>query len=295
MKAPEINHNYYHVNNIRMHVIEAGPSTGTALLFLHGFPDFWYGWKDQIAYFATQGYHVIVPDQRGYNLSEKPEDVKAYRCKHLIEDICSLVRIMELKEVHLIGHDWGGIISWMLGIYHPGLFKKIIILNAPHPGALRIKRPLSQLFKSWYIYFFQVPRIPEWLFSRNNFSLLSSSMVQMALPGTFSKQDLDRYRQAWKGNLRYMINWYRAMRRSKEFKENMKMPKLINTPLLLLWGEKDRTLDFSLAKASMQFCIDGRMRSFPDATHWLQHEKSAEVNRAILDFLKQAPQHDAGA
>lgn len=291
MKAPEINHNYYQVNNIRMHVIEAGPRTGKALIFLHGFPDFWYGWKNQIAFFAAQGYHVIVPDQRGYNLSDKPEGIKAYRCKHLMADICSMVETMALKDVHLVGHDWGGILSWMLGIYQPALFKKIIILNAPHPGALRIKRPVRQLFKSWYIYFFQVPRLPEWLCSRNDFKFLLSSMVSTALPGTFSEQDLKRYKQAWKGNIRYMINWYRAMRRSKEFSENMKTPKLINNPLLLIWGEKDKFLDFSLAKASMQFCIRGQLISFPDATHWLLHEKSAEVNRAILEFIEQESLH----
>ena len=291
MKAPEINHNYYQVNNIRMHVIEAGPRTGKAVIFLHGFPDFWYGWKDQIAFFAGQGYHVIVPDQRGYNLSDKPEGIKAYRCKHLMADICSLVETMALKDVHLVGHDWGGILSWMLGIYQPALFKKIIILNAPHPGALRIKRPVRQLFKSWYIYFFQVPRLPEWLCSRNDFRFLRSSMVSTALPGTFSEQDLKRYKQAWKGSIRYMINWYRAMRRSKEFSENMKTPKVINNPLLLIWGEKDKFLDFSLAKASMQFCIRGQLISFPDATHWLLHEKSAEVNRAILEFIEQEPLH----
>lgn len=285
MKATDITSNFYDVNDIRMHVIEAGPATGKPLIFLHGFPDFWYGWKDQITYFSTLGYHVIVPDQRGYNHSAKPEGVKAYHCKHLMEDICDLVRAMDLKDVQLVGHDWGGILCWMLGIYHPGLFKKIVILNAPHPGALRIKRPLSQLFKSWYIYFFQLPRIPEWLCSRNDFKFLRSSMTGTALPETFSAKDLTRYKQAWKGSLRYMINWYRAMRQSPEFAANMKFPKLIHNPVLLIWGQKDRFLDFMLAKSSMQFCLNGQLISFPDATHWLQHEKSAEVNRAIEEFI----------
>ncbi len=289
MKATDITENFYDVNGIRMHVIEAGPSDGKPIIFLHGFPDFWYDWKDQIGYFAAHGYHVIVPDQRGYNLTESPQGIKAYRCKHLMEDICSLVQTMDLKDVHLVGHDWGGIVSWMLGIYHPKLFKSIVILNAPHPGALRVKRPMLQVFKSWYIYFFQIPRLPEWLCSRNDFKFLRNSMAGTAVPGTFSVQGLERYKQAWKGRIRYMINWYRAMRQSKEFRENMKTPKLINNPLLLIWGEKDRFLDFQLAKASMAFCIDGRLISFPDATHWLQHEKSAEVNRAIMDFIEELP------
>lgn len=287
MKTADIKSQYYTLPAIKMHVIEAGPAAGKPILFLHGFPDFWYGWKDQIAYFADRGYRVIIPDQRGYHLSDKPKGVKAYQCKHLMADICNLVQALDLEDVHLVGHDWGGIISWLLGIYHPQHFKTITILNAPHPGVLRRRISTKQILRSWYVYLFQLPWIPEWLFGRNNFKLLRNSMLKMALPGTFSATDMQRYTQAWKGSLRTMINWYRAIRRSKELGDNLKEPKAVLKPLLLLWGKQDLSLDFSLAKASIGFAINGSMQSFPDATHWLQHEKSAEVNRAILNFIRQ--------
>lgn len=290
MKTADIKRKHYKIGSINMHVIEAGPSEGTPLLFLHGFPDFWYGWKNQVAYFADRGYRVIIPDQRGYNLTGKPTGVKAYRCSNLMEDICSLVQVLELKKVHLVGHDWGGMVSWLLGIYHPGYFKSITILNAPHPGLLRKLISLKQIFKSWYIYFFQLPWIPEWLFARDNFKLLRKSMLKMALPGTFSVIDMERYTRAWKGSLKTMINWYRAIRFSKEFKDNIKAPGMVYVPLLMLWGKRDMALDFSLATASMDFAINGKMLTFPDATHWLQHEKSAEVNHALLDFITTVDQ-----
>lgn len=287
MKTADIKSQHYGLGNINLHVIEAGPAAGKPIIFLHGFPDFWYGWKDQIAYFADRGYRVIVPDQRGYNLSGKPQGIKAYRCKHLMEDICSLIEVLGLKKAHLVGHDWGGIVSWLLGIYHPQHFKTITILNAPHPGVLRKRVSPKQLLRSWYIYLFQLPWIPEWLFGRNNFKLLRKSMLKMALPGTFSTSDMERYTQAWKGSLRTMINWYRAIRRSKEFRDNLEAPQKVSLPLLMLWGKQDLSLDFSLAKASMDFAGNGEMQAFADAAHWLQHEKSAEVNRAILDFIKK--------
>lgn len=278
---------FYQVNGIKIHVTEAGPQDGRPIVFLHGFPDFWYGWKNQIGYFAALGFRVIVPDQRGYNLSDKPRGLKAYRTKHLMEDICDLVITMDLENVYLVGHDWGGIVAWMLGIYHPQQFRKIIILNAPHPGSLRKGISLSQVFQSWYIYFFQIPGIPEWLCRRNNFRFLSRSMVKSSLPGTFHAEDLERYRQAWKGSLTSMINWYRAMRLSSEFRQNVKQPRMIELPVLLIWGKMDVTLNFRLAKASISFCRNGQLISFPDATHWLQHEKSAEINRAILEFVNK--------
>lgn len=292
MKTADIKSQQYKINNIDIHLIEAGPAAGRPIIFLHGFPDFWYGWKDQITYFADRGYRVIVPDQRGYHRSGKPKGLKAYRCKHLMEDIVSLIEVLELKEVHLVGHDWGGIVSWLLGIYHPKQFKTITILNAPHPGVLRRRISPKQILRSWYIYLFQLPWIPEWLFGRNNFKLLRKSMLKMALPGTFSTTDMERYTQAWKGSLTTMINWYRAIRVSREFRDNIKAPKPVFLPLLLLWGKQDLSLDFSLAKASMDFAPNGELHTFPDATHWLQHEKSAEVNRAILEFTQEQDRKD---
>ncbi len=228
-----------------------------------------------------------MPDQRGYNFSDKPRGLKAYRIKHFMEDICALISTMGLNEVYLVGHDWGGIVSWMLGIYHPQQFEKIIILNAPHPGALRKGATSSQLFKSWYIYFFQIPGLPEWLCKRDDYKFLSRSIVETALPGTFDTEDLEHYKQAWKGSLTTMINWYRAMRLSNEFRENFKHAQPVALPLLLIWGKMDATLNFELAKNSISFCRNAQLVSFPDATHWLQHEKSAEVNAAVLEFINK--------
>jgi len=279
--------NIYEINGIHLHVVEAGDKNGVPILFLHGFPEHWYGWKNQIDHFAALGYRVIVPDQRGYNLSAKPADVQAYKVENLIQDIVSLIDHLMLKDTFLIGHDWGGIVSWQLAMYHPRLFRKIVIVNVPHPGALRKKLLPSQLFKSWYIFFFQLPLLPELLNGSNNFAFMAKSMLKSSLPGTFSPYDMSVYRQAWKQGISSMINWYRAMRKSLLFRKKPSEFPMINKPLLLIWGKKDAFLSYELAPLSLEFCTNGQLITYEDATHWVHHERSERFNNDISSFIEK--------
>jgi pimeloyl-ACP methyl ester carboxylesterase len=281
--------NYYAVNGIRLHTVECGK--GPVLLFLHGFPEFWYGWKNQLTYFADQGFRAIAPDQRGYNLSDKPEGISAYNIEVLVEDIVQLIKTLGEPNVYLVGHDWGGGVAWTLAYLHPELVSKLIILNMPYPGILRstMKQHWEQIAKSWYVGFFQLPWLPEKITSLDHFKMLASSLQNTALPGTFSEADLDQYRQAWQqpGSIQAMINWYRATREGNPIKEDG--PGVL-IPVLLIWGEKDQFLIPELAEASISKCAKGMLIKMPEATHWLHHEKSKEVNEKILFFITK-PKH----
>lgn len=281
---------YYLVNSLRLHVVEAGDQAGEIIIFLHGFPEYWYGWRKQITHFAEKGFRVVVPDQRGYNLSDKPADIRAYRLEHLTNDIAGLISQLGSSKVYLAGHDWGGAVAWSLAIRYPELLKKLIILNLPHPQVMK-QSPLrlpKQLLKSWYIGFFQIRALPEKSLSLFNYRLLENSMRSAALPGTFSEEDMRKYKKAWQqpGALKAMINWYRAIRFSNSGLDN---DHKIQMPALLIWGKQDRALSHELAPPSIEKCRDGRLEMIEDATHWLQHEKAREVNHLIEEFIRHSP------
>src|ERR1700712_2582822 len=124
-------------NGIHLHVVEAGPARGPLLILLHGFPEFWYGWHRQIEPLAAAGYHVVVPDQRGYNLSDKPEGIAAYNIDTLARDIVGLIDEAGAAKAYVAGHDWGGAVAWWLGIKHPERIEKLVLLNIPHPQVMR--------------------------------------------------------------------------------------------------------------------------------------------------------------
>ena len=278
---------FYSVNNVTLHVKEAGNTSSPAILFLHGFPSFWYSWQAQINFFAAKDYHVIVPDQRGYNESTKPVDINDYRLTILVEDIVQLLFIMNVKQTCLAAHDWGGIVAWALLKKHPDLIVKAVIINAPYLPAYA-KFSFSQLIRSWYVFFFQLRRLPEWLLKRNNFSVLADMMITSSLPNTFSQEDIFLYKQAWqKGNsLTAMINWYRAIAKyRKDTKAIFGVRKPIEVPVLVLWGMKDNFLKKESGICPSKHCTYFAIKEYEDATHWLPMEKSEEVNEEILHFI----------
>src|SRR3712207_984228 len=126
-------------NGHRFHVAQAGPEEGPLVLLLHGFPEFWYGWRRQIAWLAARGFRVWAPDQRGYNLSDRPRGVEAYRLDHLTDDVLGLVEASGRTRAHLVGHDWGGVVGWRFAERFPGSLDRLAILNAPHPAAMRAR------------------------------------------------------------------------------------------------------------------------------------------------------------
>ena len=236
-------------NQLQLHVMQAGPKDGRLVIMLHGFPEFWYGWRQQINPLAEAGFHVLAPDQRGYNLSDKPPGIDAYHISSLAADVVGLIDAAGREKANLVGHDWGAAVAWQVASSYPERLEKLAILNVPHPQVMvrTLLRSPHQILKSWYIFFFQIPRFPEWIMSRWNFAPMRRMMHASANPDTFSESDLEHYGEAWSqpDALTAMINWYRATFRSNLRvlrRSGRKRAARIPVPTLMLWGEKDIAL-----------------------------------------------------
>jgi epoxide hydrolase 4 len=268
-----------------LHAVAAGPLDGPVVLLLHGFPEFWYGWRKQINPLADAGFRVIVPDQRGYNTSDKPRGVGRYRVRELVADVIAIVEQLERRAVYLVGHDWGAIVAWALAAWHPEKVTRLAILNVPHPGVMLrfLLRYPSQLGRSWYMFFFQVPRVPELLFSTRNFQAGVRSLERTSRPGTFTADDLRQYRAAWgrPGATTAMINWYRALFR---YPSSFRVGR-IQVPTRILWGRKDAFLHPALATVSQRQCECSELVWFDDATHWVHLEQPELVNTNLIKFF----------
>lgn len=283
-------HQFLDTNGVRLHVVTAGPSDGPLVVLLHGFPEFWYGWLPQIEHLAARGYRVLAPDQRGYNTSDKPAEVAAYRLDILGEDIRGLIRAMGRTKAFLVGHDWGGAVSWWLAGTSPELIERAVVLNMPHPAVLRRKmlRDFGQLKRSWYIGLFQLPLLPERLLTQDRGARMAEMMRRTSAPGAFSDADLERYRDAWQqpGAARGMLSWYRTLSRAPL----PEPPSLqLEVPLLMLWGEQDVALGPELVDLSLPYCRRGRAVRVPQATHWIHHEVPERVNAEISAFFEEEP------
>jgi epoxide hydrolase 4 len=272
-------------NRYTFHCIDAGPKDGPLVILLHGFPEFWWGWRYQIAPLAQAGFRVLVPDQRGYNLSDKPQGSRAYDLDTLSRDVVGLCDALGYGQCSLVGHDWGGLVAWWMVTRHPARIARVIVINAPHPAIASsyLRHHPSQMMKSAYIGFFQLPYLPERLLSANGYVMLRRSLLRTSRAGTFSEEDLAEYEKAWAqpGALTGMINWYRAIRR-KPYIKNLN----ITVPTLVIWGIKDFYLENGLAGASLALCDDGRAIWIENGTHFVHLEEPEVVNMRILDFLK---------
>jgi pimeloyl-ACP methyl ester carboxylesterase len=273
--------------NVRLHAVAAGPKDGPAVVLLHGFPEFWYGWRKQIDPLAAAGFRVIVPDQRGYNLSSKPSGVASYALTELVSDVIAIADQLGQKQIFLAGHDWGAAVAWSTAILHPQRIAKLVVLNVPHPSVMRkfLSTRVRQLLRSWYMFFFQLPWLPETLFSANDFQIGVRALLRSSRAGTFPADDLAQYRAAWSqpGAVTAMINWYRAL-----FRLRAKFPdRTVHIPTRILWGERDAFLMPEMAKESLRYCTDAELYTFADATHWLQHEEPARVSELLIDFFRR--------
>lgn len=282
----ELEHSHIETNGIKLHVVQAGPKSGVPVVLLHGFPEFWYGWRNQIPALVEAGCRVIVPDQRGYNLSDKPKGVKNYRVEELVKDIIGLIDALEYEKVNLVGHDWGAVVAWTLAILHPERLHKLGIMNVPHPAVMRrfLTRDLEQMRRSWYVFFFQLPWFPERFMSADDWRGAVSALRGSGKVHTFTKADVAKYKEAWSqpGAMTSMLNWYRAVIRH--------MPKLPSDPrvkvrTLMMWGVKDFALSHRMARPSMDYVDEGNLIFFPEATHWVQHDEAEEVNHYLIDFI----------
>ena len=273
-------------NGQRFHALAAGPVDGPLVVLLHGFPETSHGWAKQIAPLAEAGLRVVAPDQRGVGRSSKPTGVAAYRIDVLAADIVALVEALGRERARIVGHDWGGAVAWFLAAHHADVVERCVVMDAPHPAVFSqyLRRHPSQWFKSWYMAFFQLPRLPEAMLRAADFKRLANALVATSRPGAFTPDDLAAYRAAWSqpGALTGMLNWYRALRLGKQAPQRAR----VAVPVRLMWGDRDTALEPGLADASIARCDAGEVFHFPDATHWLAREEPERVTALLLGFLR---------
>lgn len=273
------------VNGVRLHVAVAGPLGGPLVVLLHGFPEFWYGWRHQIAPLARAGYRVVAPDMRGYDRSDKPRGVANYRLDLLASDVAELVKAFGRERAFVVGHDWGGVVAWQVAASFPDVVEKLVILNAPHPKAYRreLARNPRQRRKAWYVAFFQVPLLPEWAMRRMLPRVAEFFRGTSARPEGFTDDDARRYREALSqpGALTAMINYYRALVR---FRALSGFPR-VDVPTLLIWGERDVALEPGNAEELEKWVPNLRVARLPSASHWVMSDEPIRVTNLLLDFL----------
>jgi epoxide hydrolase 4 len=282
-----MNHGEAVVRSLKLHFVEAGK--GPLVLLLHGFPEHWYAWRRQIPALAEAGFHVVAPDMRGYNLSDKPLGVRSYRVEELAADVVALIGHFGGMQAHVVGHDWGGLVAWWTAILHPDRVSRLAILNAPHPAT--VARGLlrhGQLRKSQYVFWFQLSGLAERRFAADDFAMLRRLLRRdLVHAEAFSDEDVERYVEALRqpGALTAAMNYYRAAFRGV-LRLSFKSRRRIAAPTLLIWGERDRYLGNHLIDGTDRWVPQLRVERIPDASHWVQSDAPARVNALLVDFLR---------
>jgi len=299
-QAPKVLHEYASVNGQRLHYARAG--SGPLMMFVHGFPEFWYEWKYQIAEFSRD-HTVVAPDMRGYNLSSKPEELAAYQMPNLVEDLralsAELMKGANATKFTLVAHDWGGVVAWVFAAQHPQLVDKLVIVNAPHPtifGKLLRDDPAQQK-ASAYMLMFRSPEAEATL-SANNYERLTAMVLGDGLKsGTVTDDDRKMYVDAWSqpGALTGGLNYYRASGVGPAAGDDSPahgnyaahLPsQVVRVPTLVIWGEHDPALHLELLDGLEHVAPGVRVHRIARAGHWVQNEVPDEVNRVMIEFLR---------
>lgn len=289
-----LKHAYAHVNNIRIHYVTAGD--GPLVLMLHGFPEFWYSWRHQIPALAER-FRVVAPDMRGYNQSEKPVGVGHYRLGALMGDVGGLIAGLGESSAVLVAHDWGGGVAWPFAAYYPHMVDRLIILNCPPPAVLmrHLMSNRAQLRRSYYMFLFQLPFLPEAFIRFRDYRLIERALRGWAIDkGAFSEHDVAMFKEAAAkpGALTGGINYYRAA-----FRQFLRSPRQgagerarVRCPTLVIWGEEDRALGKELTY-DFHAEVEGplEIKYIPACSHWVQQERPDLVNSYILEFLADLP------
>ncbi len=291
LPTPEyLEHHYKTINSIRMHYVQAGTNPDTVLLLLHGFPEYWYSWRHQLAALHSR-YTLVAPDLRGYNETDKPPFVWSYTIQTLMNDMLQLLDTLGYQQAVIVGHNWGGMLAWYLSIYHPHRVQRLIIMNTPHPVlfADAIHTNPRQMLRSTYLSLFQLPFLPELYIRANDFAELTTMFrSKTARPDTFSDADIQAYKDALRkpGALSAALNWYRAfISMGGNVGTFFGSKKHVTVPTMLLWGEQDPFLGKELSYNTERFVSDLRTHYLPDSSHWVQQEQPDLVNHYINAFL----------
>jgi pimeloyl-ACP methyl ester carboxylesterase len=270
------------VGEVELHVVFAGPQDGAPVVLLHGFPEFWYAWRGPLAVLARAGFRVIVPDQRGYNRSQKPGPRAAYRWDRLASDVAGLIAALGYEDAFLAGHDLGGAVAWYTALLHPERVRRLAVLDTPHPGAFEGYESQEDSV-SWYRSFILLPWLPEWAARVGNWKLLTSSLRATSLPGTFPDRALDQFRTAWdrENAVSSMADWYRANTEPLPLPDDGRS----SIPTLLLLAPGDVYIPSDLTRRGMDFLAAGRLHELEGVTHWAIQEEPDVIGDLLVEFF----------
>jgi epoxide hydrolase 4 len=290
--ASGIRTRFVEANGQRFELAECGQGEKLAIL-LHGFPELNFSWRHQMPLLADKGYRVWAPNMRGYGASSKPAGVEAYRIDTLIEDVAALIDLAKAdaptKEVTLIAHDWGAIVAWMFAIRQLRPIDRLVIMNVPHPKcAEREIRTWRQKKKSWYIFFFQLPWLPERLLLRSDAEPIRNIFAGSAThKNLFPRDQMDIYARAAQrpGAMTAMLNYYRALVRIPDMRNVGHA--MVDVPTLVIWGENDLALDIHLLDGMEQWVPNLTLHRLPGISHWVQQDAPDEVNRLLGGWLQK--------
>lgn len=300
-------HETARINGIDLHYVTVDPNpdavdhpVGAAgaptICLLHGFPEYWYAWRHQLTPLAAAGYRVVAPDLRGYNRSSQPTGVDNYRMTELVGDVRGLIAHLGAPRATVVGHDWGGVIAWETAIREPDIVRELAVLNAPHPERYRhrLVRSPGQLARSWYVFLFQVPWLPEGLLRATDYRLLDRALQDTVRPAAFTDEDVRRYREAIRrSGATGPINYYRAIARDTGARAVRSVlpweddPETrVEVPTLLVWGERDPALGSELLDGLDTWVDELRIERLPGASHWVQADAPDRVTDSLLRFIR---------
>jgi epoxide hydrolase 4 len=289
-----IKHDFADVNGIRMHYAHAG--SGPLMLFAHGFPEFWYCWRQLLPEFAKT-HHAVAPDLRGYNLTSKPPRVEDYAIGTLVDDLGALAKHLGHKTFTLVAHDWGGGVAWSLARTKPEWLDRLIIINSPHPTIFEreLNTNPAQQKASMYTLMFQSPKTEAALTANNNKALEDICLTAGLKDGHLTEADRAEYQNAWSqpGAVTGMLNYYRAANmgppvkpgeKARSFETGVADP-MVRVPTLVIWGEQDPHLMTSNLDGLEAYVPDLTVRRIPTGSHWVINEQPAVVARHMRDYL----------
>ncbi|HVH06325.1 MAG TPA: alpha/beta hydrolase [Myxococcota bacterium] len=294
MAAPQIEHGFVSANGLRFHVAscEAEPGSDRLALFLHGFPEFSLSWREQLPLLARLGYKAWAPDLRGYGKTDRPPAVQDYAIEKLLDDVSGLIAASGARETLLVGHDWGGIVAWYFAMRRPAEIARLCIMNLPHPACMERALRGRQILRSWYALFFQIPWLPERLMAAGDYRAVREAFLGMAVDKSrFPSELLRAYRDnaAHPGALTAMINYYRALVRGGSRRQRALGYPKIETPTLMIWGEKDSALGIETSHGTEAHVSDLTLRYLPNVSHWVQQEAPGKVNAMLEAWLLGKP------
>ena len=275
---------------VKLHYVEKGDPSKPLLLLLHGFPAFWYCWHYQIKA-LSKDYWVVAVDMRGYGESDKPEGKENYTKDLIAQDLFHLVLSLGRQSCAVIGHDWGGVIAYRLAALRPTLVQKLIIINAPQSDTMDelLQTSWDQMFRSWYIYFFQLPRLPEQVIQLNDFDMFDRMFRENpSAQHHFPQEMIDAYKYTFgqPGALTPPLNYYRQNSGWSWSRDGPVEVPHITCPVQVIWGEKDRALSPMLATMAARHADRFSVRFLPHASHWAMMEEPDQVNTFIREFIQ---------